>query len=370
MPNIAQAHEAGPIYSWRGDALGPTVVVGTGVAADAARGFLRDNGLRRPALLASPSAHHDGRLRRLADALAVPDGRVFDFLTGHARSSDVTRITRELAGTGVDAIIALGGGTVSDTAKNVVAALLGERPAAAAVPIVALPTTLSAAELTAAAGSIDESGHKRVVWADHLAARIAIYETDYLATTPPAVLYGTVFNAMAHCLEGLYSPSRTPITDALAGSGLRMLCGRSAGSDAERLRRLATGAVLAGLVVTRAKSGLEHAICHSLGAVTGVAHGAAHAVMLARTIRFNTEDWPGAAGYLAAAGYPDIEALAAELDAIRASYALPERLRDLGVAAEQLTDIATATMRERGYVENVRAGVSEHQLVELLRTCW
>ncbi|GAA2575892.1 iron-containing alcohol dehydrogenase [Dactylosporangium fulvum] len=346
------------------------MVVGTGVATDAARGFLRDDGRLRPALLTSPSAHHDGRLRRLADALAIPDERVFDFLTGHARSSDVTRITRELAGTGVDAIIALGGGTVSDTAKNVVAALLGDQPAAEAVPIVALPTTLSAAELTAAAGSIDAAGHKRVVWAEHLAARIAIYETDFLATTPPAVLFGTVFNAMAHCLEGLYSPSRTPITDALASSGLRMLRGRTIGSTAEQLRRLATGAVLAGLVVTRAKSGLEHAVCHALGAVAGVNHGAAHAVMLARTVRFNTTDWPGLTGYLAAAGDSSIEALTAELDAIRTSYHLPERLRDLGVPADRLTDIATATMRERGYVENVRTDVSERQLVELLRTCW
>ncbi|MDP2711328.1 MAG: iron-containing alcohol dehydrogenase [Solirubrobacteraceae bacterium] len=191
----------------------------------------------------------------------------------------------ELAGAlldGVDLgepIVALGGGRVIDTAKALAAARRpGARPRGAA-----LPTTLSAAEMTVV--------HRRAAGADGSlpGARPALVVNDpaLSASQPAAALAASAANALAHAAEGPITRRASPVP-ALAGAEAARLIGAAyaaAGDDGEPDRdTLALAALLSGYTIDSAGYGLHHVLAQTLARLAGVAHGAANAVMLPHTL--------------------------------------------------------------------------------------
>lgn len=116
---------------------------------------------------------------------------------------------------------------------------------------------------------------------------------------------------------------------------------------------LLVAAHLSGQVLLNARTCLHHAICHVLGASTGVSHGDANSVMLPHVARFNGE-----------------EALAMQIDELRESIGVPTRLRDLGVKREALPAVAKHVMGERGVYFNPRTIRSPEDVLELLERAW
>jgi alcohol dehydrogenase class IV len=82
----------------------------------------------------------------------------------------------------------------------------------------------------------------------------------------------------------------------------------------------------AGLGFNNAGLGLTHSLAHQLGAVWGVVHGRANALMLPHVVAFNAGDHVSAARYARAAA-----ALGVGRDSVEASVeALVERVLELG----------------------------------------
>ena len=105
---------------------------------------------------------------------------------------------------------------------------------------------------------------------------------------------GTGINAVAHCIEALYSIKRNPLSSAAALAGLRSIAHALprcyvAGDDVEARSEVLSGSFLAGTALSNVAMGLHHGICHVLGGATGVAHGDANSVMLAHVMRFNLD---------------------------------------------------------------------------------
>lgn len=251
-------------------------------------------------------------------------------------------------------IVALGGGRVIDTAKAVAAAVMpGRRP-----DVAAIPTTLSAAEMTA--------GHRRAAGADGTlpGVRPAIVVSDpaLSASQPPVELAASAANALAHAAEGPATLRASPLP-ALAGREAARLIGvayagagagagdrdsralaafrsfhegdaPAAAGDGEPDRdTLALAALLSGYTIDSAGYGLHHVLSQTLARFAGVGHGPANAVMLPHTlVALQRRGAPGAG---------ELVALATDL----ARRAQASCLRDLGVDEATLdtcADIASA----------------------------
>jgi alcohol dehydrogenase class IV len=250
---------------------------------------------------------------RAGAAFEVPAGRVDELAGGLLDTVD--------AGPD-DLLVALGGGRVIDTAKALAAARApGCRPRVAAVP-----TTLSAAEMTAV--------HRRAVGADASlpAVRPAIVVNDptLSASQPPAALAASAANALGHAAEGPLTVGASPIP-ALAGREAARLIG-AAYAEAEHPDRdaLALAALLSGYTIDACGYGLHHVLSQTLARVAGVGHGQANACMLPHTLAALFQRGARAAGALVQ--------LACEL----AAHAQAVRLRDLGVTEELLDTCADA----------------------------
>lgn len=174
-------------------------------------------------------------------------------------------------------ILALGGGRVIDTAKALAAARApGRRPLVGAVP-----TTLSAAEMT--------SLHRRAAGADRTlpGARPALVVNDpaLSASQPPPALAASAANALAHALEGPATVQASPLP-ALAGrEAARLIAAAYEGAGGEPDRdALALGALLSGYAIDGAGYGLHHVLAQTLARTGAVGHGQANSVLLEHTL--------------------------------------------------------------------------------------
>ena len=209
------------------------------------------------------------RARAAAPALAERAGAVHDVPAG--RVDELAGALLEDVDAGLGAlIVALGGGRVIDTAKALVAARApGERGRVAAIP-----TTLSAAEMTAV--------HRRAAGADGSlpGARPAIVVNDpaLSAAQPVVELAASAANALAHAAEGPATRRASPVP-ALAGREAARLIGAAyaeldVDDDGDPDRdMLALAALLSGYTIDSAGYGLHHVMSQTLARFAGVGHG-------------------------------------------------------------------------------------------------
>jgi maleylacetate reductase len=170
--------------------------------------------------------------------------------------------------------------------------------------------------------------------------RVVLYDPDLTLTLSAAVSAASAMNALAHCVEGLWVPERTPYLEALASEAARRFMHWlprivAAGTDREARAECLAAAWLAGVVLA-AGTGLQHKLAHVLGGL-GLPHAETHAVILPHVARFNLAAAPAARFRLAAALGDDP---AARLAGLLASLPLQQRLGELGFEREWMEPVA------------------------------
>lgn len=361
-------------------------------------------GARRALLVCGGTTRRTRLFGAVRDALGEFCAGVFDRVVEHSSTAVVTEGAEQARRAGVDVLVALGGGSASDTAKAI-AILLAEggrieehasrfvppdqffpKPLPSPkVPVISIPTTASAAEVTPGLGIRDPAtGAKLLFWDVKLASRVILLDPEANLEVPAALMASTAMNGFAHCAEGLYSRLRNPISEALALQGARILARAIPAMvrepDAIRHRAdVLAGAHLSGMVISNARVGIHHAVCHCLGALGGLPHGVANSVMLPHALAYNLDvaaaELRGLAQAMGVAvdGRTDAEAARAAIDAVtelQASAGVPRRLRDTGLDRAKLPAIAEHTLRDRGLFFNPKRTASAEPIVELLERAW
>lgn len=329
----------------------------------------------------------------LGERLVVTYERVQPHVPEHAVSEAVSLAAPH----DIDAIIGLGGGSAIGAAKAISIALEEQRtgrPARVAfptdqplVPVIAIPTTYAGSEMTPTYGvtrEVDGVSSKITVTDPKIAPKLVIYDPLLTLDLPPRVTAGTGINAVAHCIEALYSLARNPLSTATALAGLRAIAQSllrcyADGADVAAREEMLTGSFLAGTALAHVAMGLHHGVCHVIGGATGAAHGDANSVMLAHVMRFNLDATaPQLALAAEAMGVPvsgrSPEASAAAAADLVAEWVeqmrLPRRLREIGVEEGQLPELARMAFASRTVQNNPKPITDVAQLDALLRQAW
>jgi maleylacetate reductase len=285
-------------------------------------------GLERALVIATP-----GSGARLGSELAEILGPRAAGL--HARA--VVHVPKPVAEAGIaaaraaDGLVAAGGGAAIGLAKIIAR----DRE----LPILAVPTTYSGSEATAIWGMSE--GERKFTGKDaRVLPRTIVYDPDLTLALPAAVSAGSGMNAIAHCVEGLWVPDRTPFLIALAADAVRRLAVHlprvvADGSEREARGECLVAAWLAGTVLASG-TGLQHKLAHVLGGL-GLPHAETHAIILPHVTRFNLATAPDARARLAAALGGDPAARLAEM---LAGFPLPQRLREVSFDRAKIDFVA------------------------------
>jgi alcohol dehydrogenase len=363
------------------------VLEGTG-ALTALVDEITERGARRVVLLAGRTVatlpELDALRRGLGERLVVER----DDVRAHNPSGSITEITAAVRDAGADLVVAVGGGSPIDAAKLVAFALAEditttdaleravERPPAtlAPLPVVAVPTTLSAAEWTALAGlTVEREQTKHALRHPRLVPAVVVLDPDLARHTPRELWTTTGVRAVDHALETIYARDAHPFGTALCREALTLLARhlpRTAEDPDDREAALACqrAAELSALTLTNVSVGLSHAIGHQLGAA-GVPHGVTSCVMQPHVLRFVAPDAPEATAVIAealGAGGVDGPTAADRVDALLDRLRVPRHLREQGIDEGHLDRIAAAAMTESRALAGSPRPVAERDVRDLL----
>lgn len=372
------------------------VVFGRNAAMDL-RAPLAQLGVARPLIVCSPRARAGAHVQTIARAFGGDAACVCDRVQPHAPLQAALDGAALAHSHRADGIVCFGGGSASDLGKGIALALaegseiesyaLRRGPGATGaklslapkLPIVALPTTLSGAEVTPGFSLTRGDAYKLIFRDPALAARLIVLDPELIVGAPNAMLLGSGMNALAHCFEALYSRARTPITSVLAEEGLRRLWSgleqRLDGADSAD--ELMIGAYLAGSAIVNARTALHHAICHKLAPLAGISHGAANTAVLPHVLAFNLPHCPEetarmarALGIAAGDQAAVVDAITARLTVLSRRAGLSTRLREFDLDRSQLGELAQRVFAEPGLAFNPRPVEHAERILELLANAW
>ncbi len=232
---------------------------------------------------------------------------------------------------GADAVAAIGGGSVIDTAKAIAMLLgnggdpldylevvgSGRAITQPAVPCVAVPTTAgTGAEVTANAVLASPAHRvKASLRSPLMIPRVALVDPGLTVSCPPPVTAASGLDALTQCLEPFVSVRANPLTDGLAREGLRRAAAglRAAyadGSDLGARTDMAICSLLGGIALANAKLGAVHGLAGVIGGTADVPHGVACAALLAPVMAANVQALRSAPpGHAALARYTEASQL-------------------------------------------------------------
>lgn len=204
-----------------------------------------------------------------------------------------------------DAIVAVGGGSVMDTAKGVNIIVsenaddLVQFSGAGSLkrrlkPLVAIPTTAgTGSEVTLVAVIADHDRNRKMLFTSYfLLPDAAVLDPRMTLTLPPGITAATAMDALCHAVESYTCLAKNPLSDAHALLAIELIGHNLLDvvenpGDANGRLALAVGANLAGVAFSNAMVGMVHALGHSVGAVCGVPHGTCMAILLPYGLEYN-----------------------------------------------------------------------------------
>ena len=206
---------------------------------------------------------------------------------------------------GADVIVAVGGGSVMDTAKGIsiimtnpdrydVVSLNGlSNTKAKGMPMIALPTTHgTAAEVTINYVITDESRQIKMVCVDpNDIPVLAIVDSELMETLPKGTAAATGLDALTHAVEGYITKAHNTMSDMFHMRAIELIFANLAKAvnekDQKAIENMALAQYMAGMGFSNVGLGIVHSMAHQLGAVYDTPHVVANAILLPTVMRFN-----------------------------------------------------------------------------------
>jgi lactaldehyde reductase len=268
---------------------------------------------------------------------------------------------------GADFIVAVGGGSVIDTAKAIaitknnpefedIKSLEGVAPThTKCVPIIALPTTCgTAAEVTINYVITLEDENRKIVCVDPKdIPLVAIVDAELMLTMPNKTIAATGMDALTHAIEGYITKGAHVISDMFEIKAIELIAkhlrGAVANKNLEDMDGMSIAQYVAGMGFSNVGLGIVHSMAHPLGAVYDIPHGVANALLLPTVMEFNMSacidkyvDIAKAMG-VDTTGMSKEEAAQAAVDAVRklaVDVGIPQTLREINIPEEGLPKLA------------------------------
>lgn len=261
--------------------------------------IITDKGVRANNLLAPIEAAFE--------STEIEIGLIFDDVPPDSSLETVRAVAQAYRANHCDAIIAVGGGSVIDTAKasNILVTEGGDdltqysgahnlpRPLK---PFFVIPTTSgTGSEVTLAAVISDTQKNVKLAFAsNYLMPNAAILDPRMTLTLPPHLTAMTAMDAMTHAIEAYTCIAANPISDAYATAAIKKISTNlfqvlDDPNNADARLELAQASTMAGIAFSNSMVGIVHSLGHALGAVAHLPHGLCMNLFLPYVLNYNKD---------------------------------------------------------------------------------
>ncbi|MEJ2886961.1 iron-containing alcohol dehydrogenase family protein [Actinomycetospora aeridis] len=365
---------------------GPVVDFGPGAVARIPD-HLAGQGVRRVLVVTDAGLRAAG----VVDAVTAPVAaagiavEVYDAVRGNPSVEVVEAGAEHARDLGLDAVLALGGGSSLDAAKGI--ALLAPTPGARAdgtgavpapgLPVVAVPTTAGTGAETNGFGVLEDAASRQKVYCGDASVvpRVAVLDPELTYGLPAGATAATGVDALVHGLESLASRGRDPMSEAFAAEAVRrawawLPVAVADGGDPRARAEMLVAAHLAGQALTRSGLGLVHGLAHALSLHTGAVHGLALAAVLPEVVGWSLDADPAGWGRAAeAAGLPAASALPDALAGVLDATGTRVTVADLHAGPDLHAALARTALADPVSRNAPRHPTSADELVALLANC-
>lgn len=272
---------------------------------------LGSHGASNPLIITDKGVRSVGlvdHVTKAMDAGEVKTAGIFEDVPPDSSTSVVTRCAHYYREQGADSIIAIGGGSVIDTAKavNILVSEGGDnlkdysgtgiltRPLK---PFFVVPTTAgTGSEATLVSVIKDDDTGAKIPFVSHfLLPDVAVLDPRMTMSLPPKITAATAMDAMTHAVESFTCLAKNPISDSYATAAIKKISDNlvrvlNEPGDVEGRLELAQAATMAGIAFSNSMVGLVHALGHNVGAVSHVPHGICMSILMPHVLRFNLSE--------------------------------------------------------------------------------
>lgn len=295
-----------------------------------------------------------------------------------------------------EAIIAIGGGSVIDTAKamsmlvtnsgSVKEYLFGGTKSVEkkGLPLIAVPTTAgSGSEVSAASVITDEENDiKLSVTHEYLMPMYAVIDPVMQVGMPASLTASTGMDALTHALEAYVSLNANLMSDMYAEKAMRLI-GKNLRtavfqpSNIEARTNMALASTLAAVAFVNGGLGAVHGIAQAMGGIAHVPHGVANAMLLPHVlevnVRGNIEKFSNIAEFLGedTTGLSKRDAADLAIKAVSklaSDLRIPSSLQEVGVTPDMYDTIVKGTMEYRLLAVNP-VKITEQDVYSILEKC-
>lgn len=363
-------------------------------------------GAKKPLIITDKGVRTNGLLEPVEAAFAATEvqiGAIFDDVPPDSSLETVRAVAKVYRDSQCDSIIAIGGGSVIDTAKatNILVTEGGDdllkysgahnlpKPLK---PFFVIPTTSgTGSEVTMVAVVSDTATNLKMAFASkYLMPSAAILDPRMTQTLPPHLTAMTAMDAMTHAVEAYTCLASNPISDAYATAAIKKISDNlfkvlEDPKDPEGRLELAQASTMAGIAFSNAMVGIVHSLGHALGAVAHLPHGLCMNLFLPYVLDYNKDvNGHKIADLLLPLAGPDIYAqtpanqradkaisiINTMRDRLHSLTKLPRTLRETGKVTEsQLDDVAEKALNDGSIIFNPKEATLA-DLKSILEKAW
>ena len=266
---------------------------------------------KRPLLISDTVLNKLGTVEKIREKTESGDIKIGYIYTEVPQDSDlevINKLRKIYEENKCDSIVAVGGGSVIDTAKGLrmlisqnndnINNLMGNEilKYGIHVPFIVIPTTAgTGSEVTLVAVIEDKIKNVKMEFISYfLLPDVAILDPKMTMSLPKKATASTGMDALCHAIEAYSCIQKNPMSDSYAISAIslirdNLLKAVENGNDEEARLNMANASLMAGVSFSNSMVGLVHAIGHSIGAVCHIPHGDAISILLPYVMEYNLD---------------------------------------------------------------------------------
>jgi|GEM_PF-3456904 len=344
---------------------------------------LEQNNIRRIALFLSGSFAGSQRAKALVKALGKKTALIIDGISPDPDVCDINKIADRMRAFDICGVVAIGGGSVIDSAKAASAAyanscsieelLTRKKPILKSLPLIAVPTTSGAGSEVTRAAALVYKGEKAPVFDDKIFAAVAIIDPELTISCPPAVTAVCGMDVLSHALEVLMHKNENAIATTLAMDAISLalnnleICYNVPDNIAARAA-MAEASLKAGMAITLAGCTASHACSYALTTEYHIPHGEACAFTLDHILRFCSKYDGRMDAYAARLGFGSANALADRIWEMKNNMNLRVRLGQIGAGSADALALAKAAI-DSAVIKNHYFDIKYEDILEIFKNC-